>query len=52
MARQGGVRFVAVLGTVSLLAGVFGVGLGSTPAGATIYTNVNTEAGFRTAFGD
>jgi hypothetical protein len=52
MARLGGVRFVAVLGTLTLMAGVFGVGVGSTPAGASTYTNVNTEAGLRTAFGD
>jgi hypothetical protein len=52
MARLGGVRFVGLLGTLTLMAGVFGVGVGSTPAGASTYTNVNTEAGLRTAFGD
>jgi hypothetical protein len=52
MARLSGVRFVAVLGTLTLVAGVLGVGLGSTPAGASTYTNVNTEAGLRTAFSD
>ena len=53
MGRRAARRFVAVVAGAMLVAGAGVIVVsGSTPAGATVYTNVATESGLRTAFGD